>query len=104
MKSNIPAQGEIRVTAKQYLKNALKSFKKFLLLNHQANFSRIWYKSSFIQNCSNKGSCPFQRGGNYKKVKIGWGHSKIFSSRTKRSEELSRFTWKLIDIVQIQVC
>jgi hypothetical protein len=31
-----------------------------------------------IQVCSNKGSCPFQRGDNHKNVKMGWDHLKIF--------------------------
>ena len=39
-----------------------------------------WMKG--IQVCSNKGPGPLQRGDNHKNVKIGWGHIKIFSSRT----------------------
>ena len=35
-----------------------------------------------ILNCSNKGPGPLQRGDNHKNVKIGWGHLKIFFSRT----------------------
>jgi hypothetical protein len=35
-----------------------------------------------IQVCSNKGPGPFKRGDNKKNVKIGWGHLKIFLSRT----------------------
>jgi hypothetical protein len=35
-----------------------------------------------IQVCSNKGSGPIQRGDNHKNEKIGWGHLKIFFSRT----------------------
>jgi hypothetical protein len=35
-----------------------------------------------IQNCSNEGPGPLQRGGNYKNAKIGWAHLKIFFSRT----------------------
>jgi hypothetical protein len=34
------------------------------------------------QVCSNKGPIPLQRGDNYKNVKMGWGHLKIFFSRT----------------------
>jgi hypothetical protein len=35
-----------------------------------------------IQVCSNKSPVPFQRGDNNKNVKMGWGHLKIFFSRT----------------------
>jgi hypothetical protein len=35
-----------------------------------------------IQVCSNKGPGPLLRGDNYKNVKMGWGHLKIFFSRT----------------------
>jgi hypothetical protein len=35
-----------------------------------------------IQVCSNKGPGPLQRGDNHKNVNIGWGHLKIFFSRT----------------------
>jgi hypothetical protein len=35
-----------------------------------------------IQVCSNKGPGPLQRGDNHKNVKMGWGHLKIFFSRT----------------------
>jgi hypothetical protein len=35
-----------------------------------------------IQVCSNKGPGPLQRGDNYKNVKMGWSHLKIFFSRT----------------------
>jgi hypothetical protein len=35
-----------------------------------------------IQVCSNKGPGPLQRGDNNKNVKMGWGHLKIFFSRT----------------------
>jgi hypothetical protein len=38
-----------------------------------------------------------------KNTKIGLGHRKIFFSRTPETEIL-RFTLKLLDIVQIQVC
>jgi hypothetical protein len=39
-----------------------------------------WVKG--IQVSSNKGPGPLQRGDNHKNVKMGWGHSKIFFSRT----------------------
>jgi hypothetical protein len=35
-----------------------------------------------IPVCSNKVSGPYQRGGNKKNVKMGWGHLKIFSETT----------------------
>jgi hypothetical protein len=35
-----------------------------------------------IQVCTNKGPGPLQRGDNHKNVRIGWGHLKIFFSRT----------------------
>jgi hypothetical protein len=35
-----------------------------------------------IQVYSNKGPGPLQRGDNHKNVKMGWGHLKIFFSRT----------------------
>jgi hypothetical protein len=35
-----------------------------------------------IQVCSNKGPGLLQRGDNHKNVKMGWGHLKIFFSRT----------------------
>jgi hypothetical protein len=35
-----------------------------------------------IQFCSNKGPDPLQREDNHKNVKLGWGHLKIFFSRT----------------------
>jgi hypothetical protein len=38
-----------------------------------------------ILNCSNKGPDPLQRGDNYKNAKMGWGHLKIFFSRTTES-------------------
>jgi hypothetical protein len=41
-----------------------------------------WVKG--IQVCSNKGPGPLQRGNNHKNVKMGWGHLKIFFSRTSR--------------------
>jgi hypothetical protein len=41
-------------------------------------------------------------GDNYKNVKMGWGHLRIFFSRITRPEKL-KFTLKLSDIVQNQV-
>jgi hypothetical protein len=35
-----------------------------------------------IQVCSNKGPGPLQSGDNHKNVKMGWGHLRIFFSRT----------------------
>jgi hypothetical protein len=37
-----------------------------------------------MQVCSNKGPSTLQRGNNHKNVKMGWGHLKIFLSRTTR--------------------
>jgi hypothetical protein len=56
-----------------------------------------------IQNCSNEGPGPLQRGDNYKNAKIRWVHLKIFFSRTTGPGRF-KFTWKLPDILQIQVC
>jgi hypothetical protein len=39
-----------------------------------------------ILNCSNEGDCPCPRGDNYKRVKMGWVHLKIFFSRTTEPE------------------
>jgi hypothetical protein len=39
-----------------------------------------------ILNCSNKGPGPLQRGDNHKNAKMGWGHLKIFFSRTIEPE------------------
>jgi hypothetical protein len=39
-----------------------------------------------ILNFSNKGPGPLQRGDYQKNAKIGWGHLKIFSSRTTEPE------------------
>jgi hypothetical protein len=39
-----------------------------------------------ILNCSNKGPGPLQRGDNLKNAKMGWGHLKIFFSRTTEPE------------------
>ena len=38
-----------------------------------------------IQVYSNKGPGPLLRGDNYKNVKLGWSHLKIFFSRTTGS-------------------
>jgi hypothetical protein len=62
----------------------------------------FWVKH--IQVCSNKGPGPLQKkGDNYKNVKMGWGHLKIFFSRITGPEKLI-FTWKLSDILENQVC
>jgi hypothetical protein len=37
-------------------------------------------------DCSNKGPGLLQRGDNYKNAKMGWGHLKIFFSRTTQLE------------------
>jgi hypothetical protein len=43
-----------------------------------------WMKG--ILNCLNKGPGLLQRGDNYKNKKMGWGHLKIFFSRTTEPE------------------
>jgi hypothetical protein len=48
------------------------------------SINHAWVKR--ILNCSNKGSDPLQRGDNYKIAKMGWGHLKIFFSRTTDPE------------------
>jgi hypothetical protein len=39
-----------------------------------------------IQNCTNQGLGPMQRGDNHKNAKMGWGHLKIFSKTTEPEE------------------
>jgi hypothetical protein len=39
-----------------------------------------------IVKCSNKGPGPLQREVNLKNAKMGWGHLKIFFSRTSEPE------------------
>jgi hypothetical protein len=55
-----------------------------------------------IQVCSNKGPGPLQRGDNHKNVKMGWGHLKIFFSRTTWPilTRLGTYPWEK----EIQVC
>jgi hypothetical protein len=43
-----------------------------------------WVKG--ILNCTNKGPGLLQRGDNLKNAKMGWGHLKIFFSRTTEPE------------------
>jgi hypothetical protein len=43
-----------------------------------------WVKG--ILNCSNKGLGLLQRGDNLKNAEMGWGHLKIFFSRTTEPE------------------
>jgi hypothetical protein len=64
-------------------KNTLKIFKN-LLLQNQLGINHPWIQG--ILNYSNKGSGPLQRGDNLKNAKIGWGHLKIFFSRTTEPE------------------
>jgi hypothetical protein len=45
-----------------------------------------WVKR--IQACSDKGQDPLQRGDNHKNVNMGWGHFKIFFTRSIKPEEL----------------
>jgi hypothetical protein len=39
-----------------------------------------------IQNCTNQGPGPFQRGDNHNYAKMGWGHLKILSQTTDPEE------------------
>jgi hypothetical protein len=55
-----------------------------------------------IQNCTNQQPGPLERGDNHKNAKIGWGHLKIFYSRTTKPEKL-RFTLFFFKFVQIMV-
>jgi hypothetical protein len=52
-----------------------KIFKNLLFQNQHASFNKTWYKSPFkvkgIQNCTNQGAGPSQRGDNHKNAKIG---------------------------------
>jgi hypothetical protein len=54
------------------------------LISIKLGINHPWVKG--ILNCSNKGPGPLQRGDNHKNAKIGWGHIKIFFSRTTEPE------------------
>jgi hypothetical protein len=41
-----------------------------------------------IQNCTNQGPGPFQRGDNHNNAKMRWGDLKIFFSQATEPEEL----------------
>jgi hypothetical protein len=56
-------------------------------------------KSSF----TNKGPGPLQRGDNHKNVKMGWGHLKIFFSRTS-GPILTRLGMGHFQVKGVQVC
>jgi hypothetical protein len=61
------------------------------LQNQLANFNQTWYTLSLGHGNSKLFKLrtgPLQRGDNYKNAKIGWGHLKIFFSRTTAPEEL----------------
>jgi hypothetical protein len=74
----------------QKSKNTLIFFKKSSSPEPAGQFSiklgthHPWVKG--ILNCLNKGPGPPQRGDNHKNTKMGWGHLKIFSSRTTEPE------------------
>jgi hypothetical protein len=57
-----------------------------------------------IQVCSNKGPGLLQRGDNHKNVKMGWGHLKIFFSRTTSGLILTRLGTNHPWVKGIQVC
>ena len=53
-----------------------------------------WMKE--IQVCSNKGPVPLLRRDNYKNVKLGWGHFKIFFLKNywpRRAEIYMKTSW-----------
>jgi hypothetical protein len=54
------------------------------LISIKVGINHPWVKG--ILNCSNKGPVPLQRGDNHKNAKIGWGHLKIFFTRTTELE------------------
>jgi hypothetical protein len=56
-----------------------------------------------MQDCSNKGPGPHQRGDNHKNVKIEWGHLRIFFSRTTKPI-LTRLSINHLWVKGIQVC
>jgi hypothetical protein len=56
-----------------------------------------------IQVCPDKGPGPLQRGKNHKNVKMGWGHLKIFSSRTT-GPILNRLGTNHPWVTGVQVC
>jgi hypothetical protein len=60
-----------------------------------------WAKG--IQVCSNKGPGPFQRGDNHKNVKMGWGHLKIFFSRTTDNIERVKIHRKFLKIFSTRI-
>jgi hypothetical protein len=71
-----------------------KFFKIFFFRTSKPNSIKLgtnypWVKG--IQVSSNKGPSPLQRGDNHKNVKMGWGHLKIFFSRT--TELIFNQTW-----------
>jgi hypothetical protein len=82
MKGITPLQGEIIAKEYKYTGNFLKSSSPEPEWPNsiKLNTHYPWVKG--IQVSSNKGPGPFQRGDNHKNVKMGWGHFKIFFSRT----------------------
>jgi hypothetical protein len=66
------------ILKKIFFSRTSRSISMILDTNH------AWVKG--ILNCSNKGPDSLQRGDNYKIAKIGWGHLKIFFSRTTKPE------------------
>jgi hypothetical protein len=77
----------------------LKIFSRTTLSNSmKLDSNHAWVKG--IINCTNKRPSPLQKGDNHKNSQMGWGHLKVFFSRTTEPEELI-FIWKLSDILQI---
>jgi hypothetical protein len=74
MNGNAHLQGEIIATECKYTEIF---FKNLVLKNQQANFNQTWYKSSLVQNHSNKRLRPLHRRDNHKNAKIKCCHLKI---------------------------
>jgi hypothetical protein len=55
-------------------------FRTSQLISIKLGANHPWVKD--ILNCSNIGPGPLQRGDNFLNVKMGWGHLKMFFSRT----------------------
>jgi hypothetical protein len=80
MKGIALLQGEIIANVLKYT-DFLISFSRTSQRNSfKLGTNYVWVKG--IQFCTNKGPGPLQRRDNRKNVKMGWGHLKIFFSRT----------------------
>jgi hypothetical protein len=75
-------QGEIIVKEKKYTENFLEIVFFRTSTPNSIKLVTNYPSVKGIQVSSNKGPGPLQRGDNHKNVKMGWGHLKIFFSRT----------------------